>query len=110
MKIFYLLMGSSGEYSDRSEWPVALYENEADAQKAAERATIHARENEVHRDHWLKTIYDPWYQRTQPIFGPNAPVYPDTPIEPEWPVNADDPERGYGDTYWVEAVPLRSSA
>jgi hypothetical protein len=31
---YYLLWVSQGEYSDRSEWPVALYESKADAEAA----------------------------------------------------------------------------
>src|SRR5690554_918315 len=40
----YLVMGSKGEYSDRDEWPVAAYTDEAEAQKHVEAAERRAKE------------------------------------------------------------------
>jgi hypothetical protein len=43
----YVVMGQTGEYSDRTEWVVVAYSNEADAQKHVENATRRAKELEV---------------------------------------------------------------
>ena len=40
----YLVMASNGEYSDRMEWPVAVYRAEADAKRHALAAGAFARE------------------------------------------------------------------
>jgi len=36
-RTIYLVTGMTGEYSDHSEWPVAAYEQEADAKACVER-------------------------------------------------------------------------
>ena len=43
MKV-WIVMGTTGEYSDRSEWPVCVYADEARAQARAEAATQRAAE------------------------------------------------------------------
>jgi hypothetical protein len=42
-KTIYIVTGTSGDYSDRDEWPVCAYEDEALAQQHAIKATEGAR-------------------------------------------------------------------
>lgn len=44
----YVVMGSTGEYSDRTEWPVLAYLNEGDAQECVKRFVAWAMEKGVH--------------------------------------------------------------
>jgi hypothetical protein len=44
MSKIYVVMGSTGEYSDRSEWPVVAFRDEEEAQKSVENATRRANE------------------------------------------------------------------
>jgi hypothetical protein len=105
-KELYLLMGSSGSYSDRYDWPVAVYKTKEDAEAAALRATEYSKKRKVILDDWHETTYSPWYWKFQPKFGPGAPDYPDMPKEPKFAPNPDDPEN-VGEDYWVEAVRCR---
>ena len=50
MKV-YIVCGTTGEYSDRSEWIVAAYAREADAKEHVLRAKEYA-------DAWLKSYQD----------------------------------------------------
>lgn len=43
MKKIYIVGGSTGEYSDRSEWVVCAYTNESDAQAHVTKATEYAK-------------------------------------------------------------------
>lgn len=43
-RIIYIVTGSTGEYSDRTEWTVRAFENEADAKAFVEMADAWARE------------------------------------------------------------------
>lgn len=43
----YVVMGTTGEYSDRSQWPVKAYRTEASARVLVEKASERAREIEV---------------------------------------------------------------
>lgn len=43
-KHIWLVTGNCGEYSDRTEWPVMAFENEADAQEHARLASNRANE------------------------------------------------------------------
>ena len=110
---YYLVMGSVGEYSDRDEWPVALYESEADARKVAELAEAHSRKETAIMDSWCREVYHPWY-------WPHVRLNPAGRID-SWPgyarimvskpvseKNPWDPDRGVGDTYWVTEVELRT--
>lgn len=40
----YVVFGTTGEYSDRSEWPVRAFRTEAQAQELIEKASAAARE------------------------------------------------------------------
>jgi glucose-6-phosphate 1-dehydrogenase len=42
MKTIYVVFGSTGEYSDRTEWPVLAYTSEINAQSHVTRATGYA--------------------------------------------------------------------
>lgn len=44
METVFVVMGSTGEYSDRGEWSVVAYTVEADAKAHVERAQARARE------------------------------------------------------------------
>ena len=57
-------MGTTGEYSDREEWPVAAYKEDADAQIHVIKATTEARKYEKIRGNRYgvkgrPNIYDP---------------------------------------------------
>jgi hypothetical protein len=111
MKTLYLVIGSSGEWSDRIEWPVALYESEDMARKAAERSKFYATLHDAMLSSWRRNVLDPWYKENPPP-RPGWPVGPELiawnaafPKEPEYS-NPFDPERGDGDEYTVEPVPL----
>jgi hypothetical protein len=113
---YYLVMGSVGEYSDRAEWPVALYESEADAQKVAELAEAHSRKEDRIMSSWNSQVYAPWWKaNVQLLYGNPAessdrwPGYGE--IQKSKPVrepNPWDPDCGTGDTYWVTPVELRT--
>lgn len=47
MEKIYVVYGSTGEYSDRGEWTVAAYSDEAHAKQHVEAATKRANEIEV---------------------------------------------------------------
>lgn len=64
----YIVMGKTGEYSDRSEWPVVAYPSYSEAQTHVTLATEQARlieskrENDweyIDEDQTEKNIYDP---------------------------------------------------
>lgn len=68
MTYIYVVEGSTGEYSDRAEWPVAAYRNEAEAAQLVLDATQWAMSQHVHEDnyassyqvrHTLKNPFDP---------------------------------------------------
>lgn len=51
----YVVMGTTGEYSDRTEWPVCAYLEESLAQEHITKATARAKEIEVLRgDRYLR--------------------------------------------------------
>lgn len=117
MKTLYLVIGSSGEYSDRMEWPVALYETEETARAAAEGANRYACELSALRDAWYRDVLTPWVAAHPPPrifittneqrvrFSDEWQAYK-RPREPERRPNPYDPEHGRGDDYRVESVPL----
>lgn len=81
----YVVRGTTGEYSDRTEWLVAAYTDEAMAQTHAQLAAARARELAPSRSDWA-------YKRAD-----------------ERPTNAYDPDfQMYytGTDYTVETVPL----
>ena len=113
-KVFYLVVGSKGEWSDREEWPVALLESEAMARQLAESAKRHAAAADARHHDWDREVLFPWY-RANPHPGrrtnydkhaflaweasmPKDPRH-SNPFDP-------DPDHGDGDEYRVEAVPL----
>lgn len=69
MKI-YVVTGSTGEYSDRTEWPVRAFRTQAQAEELVERASARARELFQEReskggwgyDYSGKNAYDPRMQ------------------------------------------------
>ena len=120
MKTLYLVIGSSGEYSDRLEWPVAVYETEEMARAAAEGAERCSRERCALFDAWYRDVYRPWHDKNPAplmnvrrvegiIVVEDYDIWlsrSDRPTEPELPPNPYDPEHGRGDEYTVEPVPL----
>lgn len=70
----YVVMGSMGEYSDRIEWIVKAYRNEAYARRHLELATIRAKEIAFNQSNWLKNraaIPKPDYSN---IYDPNERI------------------------------------
>lgn len=67
MKI-YLVVGTTGEYSDRSTWYVCAYPNKKDAEKHADEAKLW---DHQHGEEWENTLrserlqnpLDPYYDR-----------------------------------------------
>lgn len=63
MKMIFIVKGWTGEYSDRTEWPVAAYEDEKMAVEHAQLATNRAKELYVtfhaNEDYYGKNEYDP---------------------------------------------------
>ena len=66
MDTVYIVMGTTGEYSDREEWPVCAYTNEQAAQQHVEAAEKRAKEievlwrgNEYRMPEGLKNEHDP---------------------------------------------------
>ena len=49
MKTVYLVMGTTGEYSDRTEWPVKAYLDKGKAEQHVEQASKKAAEIDVTR-------------------------------------------------------------
>jgi len=89
-------MGSSGAYSDLSEWPVILYRTEAEAQAHAERArSWDMAHRESHR-----AICTAWHKRPAEERG-EYPMGEDNPHDDQAPTS------GFGDeNYWdVVEVP-----
>lgn len=85
-------MGSSGDYSDRIDYPISLYLTENLAEEAVKNATSFSKERNEFYKKWHDNIYSPWYNKTKPLFGPDAPIYPDEPKQPKYPPNPYDPE------------------
>jgi hypothetical protein len=54
----YIVMGKTGEYSDRSEWPVVAYPSYSEAQNHVLLATEQARLIESKREHQYDYISD----------------------------------------------------
>ena len=67
MSNIYVVMGTTGEYSDRSEWPVIAFVSEEAAKERIEKATHRAKEleatipsnYEMHVDHFKQNEFDP---------------------------------------------------
>jgi osmotically-inducible protein OsmY len=67
MSKIYVVMGSTGEYSDRSEWPVVAFRDEEEARKRVENATRRAKELEATKprdyrritEHFKQNEFDP---------------------------------------------------
>lgn len=117
MKTLFLVVGSSGEYSDRLEWPVAAYETEEMARAAAERAMRCSREFSALHDAWYRDVFVPWKAAHPPppmllTADENGIRFSDEwlaynpPRGPEGSPNPYDPEHGRGCDYRVEPVPL----
>lgn len=66
-EICYVVMGGCGEYSDRREWPVAVYTDEALAKEHAAKAEARALE----LFHWEDEHGNPWRytydSKTKPV-------------------------------------------
>lgn len=65
----YVVMGSTGEYSDRSEWAVCAYQDKSKAEQHADHAKLIAHKifrngDERYEDLDNKNAYDP-YMRMQ---------------------------------------------
>ena len=75
-KTVYVVFAGNGEYSDRTEWPVAAYRLETQAQEHVAAATEwllqHPRpalsdytdeKHTIRVQRWMKSnLYDPWYK------------------------------------------------
>ena len=59
MKKVFTVFGSTGEYSDRDEWPVCSFFNEDFAKERVVKATRRAKDIEVKCDGDLYSIGDP---------------------------------------------------
>lgn len=59
MKI-YIVEGTTGEYSDRSEWPVAAYADESLAQQHAEAAKRWYEEHDCFERHYDEIFQNPF--------------------------------------------------
>lgn len=59
MKTIYVVMGQTGEYSDRSEWPVMAYTDKPSAEKHADDAMMEARRLKADQEYGAKNKYDP---------------------------------------------------
>ncbi len=62
MTTLFILVGESGEYSERDTWVVAAYTSEQAAQAAAEEATRYSAEQTALRDDHQARIINPWWQ------------------------------------------------
>lgn len=66
MSDIYVVMGTTGEYSDRSEWPVLAFVDEEAAKRHVENASRRAKELEAtapedwnkKSDHWKQNEFD----------------------------------------------------
>jgi hypothetical protein len=89
-KNVYIVMGSTGEYSDRSEWPVVAYLNEEHAKEHVEKATAYAKEFEVfaQRDEFRHNTWDKRRELTV------------SPFDPRFSMDYT------GTSYWYDEVPL----
>jgi hypothetical protein len=103
MRTIYVVRGSAGEYSDRNEWPICAYEDEALAQKFVELASALARVFEAKYEGARQNRID--YHRLHP-----GEPYPDditedlyNPYDP----NFGDPEEVH--RYWYDTVEVRDS-
>lgn len=79
----YVVMGSTGEYSDRTEWPVCAYSDKSEAQTHCQLATAYV--NEHNHGDWR-------YDNPASPYDPNLRIY------------------GYDIGYYVMDVPVRVAA
>lgn len=92
----YIVMGGTGEYSDRVEWPVAAYVNRADAEAAVLRLDAAAR------------LIDIEYERRVQDHDPLAYQYPPADVVAQM----EDTSflRDYtGTHYFIYTAPLRGA-
>lgn len=104
----YVVMGSTGEYSDRNEWGVAVYSDENLAKEHVQRATKVANEIKVHNDR----AREEWEKKCQEL-GPEGERFGWGELPPglrevisEW-----DPHLAIyytGTRYWYIPLPLLS--
>ncbi len=71
MDTVYVVMGTTGQWSDRAEWPVIAYTDEADAKAHVLRASQRARELFVQYERWYNipkgaNEHDPFMQADNP--------------------------------------------
>lgn len=99
----YIVFGSSGEYSDWTEWPVAAYRDEALARTHAEQAAAASdqRNEQAHgieysaREKWIAANRNPWdahddcdgYEASRYTVGevPLLAALPSSPVRREEP-------------------------
>lgn len=76
MKTIYMVEGTCGEYSDRSEWPVCAFTDEGKAKSLVEKLN----ELEKFNDEFHKRIHNEFEANyIDPVGLPPAPTYPDVP-------------------------------
>jgi hypothetical protein len=69
MKI-YVVMGVTGEYSDRNEWPVCAFSDEKMAQERVEKATFRAAEIRIQKDAG-RAAGGNWYEAEKALLQTN---------------------------------------
>lgn len=105
----WLVLGSSGEYSDRDEWQVVAFRAEADAQAKCDALSAAAREHEIA----ARAYFDRTAAARVSVLGSqwaydssrHAEIVAIAGPSPRW---VDDVER-CGDTYWIAPVMLHST-
>lgn len=79
-KTIHVVMGTSGEYSGRSEWPIAAFFDKEKAQERVKLASQWIEENVDLRNYHLP-YHSPYDPNTYMDYGVEYFVYEDVPLE-----------------------------
>jgi hypothetical protein len=92
MASVYVVMGTSGEYSDRDEWPVAAYASKAEAEAHVRGAAAWARAYEAATDRYGRTPPpSPWDPRIKMDYNGTGYYVMDAPMRDYAPVASTQP-------------------
>ena len=100
----YTVMASTGEYSDRNEWTVAVYLNKDEAERHVELAQAHAREHGCGYDD--RCSYEDRDELSEVLEEGGIELRALYGVRPGYRLSVDYT----GIRFWCEEVPIREAA